>query len=66
MKVTVLQDGPVLLNGQFTIVDADGNPVETATGKAALCRCGMSQTKPLCDGSHKAHGWTAETGSRPG
>ncbi|MFT4885755.1 MAG: CDGSH-type Zn-finger protein [Natronomonas sp.] len=23
-------------------------------GKVFVCRCGLSDTKPLCDGSHKA------------
>lgn len=65
VKVTVLKDGPVLLNGEFDVVDADGNPVETADGKAALCRCGMSATKPLCDGTHKAREWSEADGSQP-
>lgn len=65
MKVTVLKDGPVLLNGEFTIVDDAGNAVETGDGKAALCRCGMSSTKPLCDGTHKQREWSADAGSEP-
>ena len=40
-------------NGPY-IVDVDGQT------KAALCRCGASNTKPNCDGSHSEIGFTAK------
>jgi CDGSH-type Zn-finger protein len=52
--VTVYPDGPLVLRGNFEIRQADG--VAMPTGRiVALCRCGRSALKPLCDGSHK-HG----------
>jgi CDGSH-type Zn-finger protein/uncharacterized Fe-S cluster protein YjdI len=52
-------NGPLLLNGNFTIVAASGRKAWTGK-KAALCRCGHSQNKPFCDGAHKDAGFEAE------
>jgi len=52
-------NGPLLLNGNFEIVNSSGRVAWRGT-KAALCRCGESKNKPFCDGSHKAAGFTAE------
>ncbi len=50
--VEVVQDGPLLIYGNITIKDKDGN--ETKKDKVtALCRCGHSGNKPYCDGTHK-------------
>ncbi len=40
-------------NGPY-LVKADGNVV------TALCRCGHSNNKPYCDGSHQKAGFKAE------
>lgn len=45
-------NGPLLISGSFRIEDAEGNAFETKD-QVALCRCGHSQKKPFCDGSHK-------------
>jgi CDGSH-type Zn-finger protein len=34
------------------LVDADGNEFQVPGKTVALCRCGNSNTKPLCDGTH--------------
>jgi len=59
LKVGRAPNGPLLLNGNFTIVAATGRKAWRGT-KAALCRCGQSQNKPFCDGSHKEAGFEAE------
>jgi CDGSH-type Zn-finger protein len=61
--ITPYRNGPYLLRGNFTIVDQDGNPVERVRETVALCRCGRSQSKPFCDGTHKVIGF--EAGSAP-
>ena len=54
-------NGPLVIEGPVTVVDAQGNafPLPTHKPLVALCRCGQSQRKPFCDGSHKACGFEA-------
>lgn len=50
--VEVMENGPLLVYGNLKIKDAAGN--ETTKHKVtAFCRCGASENKPFCDGSHK-------------
>jgi len=58
-KVTVFSNGPLRIEGDFEIVDPNGNAFGLAgrTG-VALCRCGHSANKPFCDGSHNREGFT--------
>ncbi len=59
-KITVKANGPYLVLGA-EIVDETGAPFPVEAGKAvALCRCGASQRKPFCDGSHAKIGFHAE------
>jgi CDGSH-type Zn-finger protein len=53
-KLTVRNDGSVKVEGDFEIVDAEGKAFGLGgRPNAALCRCGHSEAKPFCDGSHK-------------
>ena len=50
-KIEVLSNGPLLVYGNITVKDKQGN--ETKKSKVtAFCRCGQSKNKPYCDGSH--------------
>lgn len=53
-KLTLLQNGSMKVEGDFEIVDAQGNPYGLG-GRTlvSLCRCGYSANKPFCDGSHR-------------
>ena len=59
LTVTPFANGPLLLQGSFTVQNADGSD-EITRVKVSLCRCGGSGRKPFCDGSHKAIGFTTE------
>jgi CDGSH-type Zn-finger protein len=58
-KVTVNNNGSIRIEGDFEIVDPQGQAFGLA-GRTAigLCRCGHSANKPFCDGSHKTSGFS--------
>ena len=45
--------GPVWLRGGIAVVSSDGFAYEVRN-RVTLCRCGASDNKPFCDGSHAA------------
>ena len=63
--IVITRDGPYLVSGALPLseqalrVDDSGNTWDfeqtrelEASGSYALCRCGHSQHKPFCDGTH--------------
>ena len=59
LKVTAAKDGPLIVEGNLTIVASSGRAAWQGE-KAFLCRCGASSNKPFCDGSHKAIGFSSD------
>jgi CDGSH-type Zn-finger protein len=60
-KVTALNNGPLRLEGEFTICDGEGREFGLAGRTViSLCRCGHSQNKPFCDGSHGRTGFQSQ------
>lgn len=62
-QITPYRNGPYLVRGPFAMVDQDGKEIEVKRPVVALCRCGRSQIRPFCDGTHKAIGFRAESGA---
>jgi CDGSH-type Zn-finger protein/uncharacterized Fe-S cluster protein YjdI len=56
LSIVATPNGPLALEGVFRIHTADGGVHQTAV-KATLCRCGASNRKPFCDGSHHRIGF---------
>jgi uncharacterized Fe-S cluster protein YjdI len=52
LLVDITKNGPMMVHGNITIKDADGKQT-SRTKVTAFCRCGASQNKPYCDGSHQ-------------
>jgi CDGSH-type Zn-finger protein len=61
------ENGPLLVQVPVKIIDHLGNEFPIAPGKdvIALCRCGHSNNKPFCDGSHKQFGFVAPAAPVP-
>lgn len=59
VKITALDNGPYLVRGPVTIIDAEGNQFHVDRETVALCRCGGSTNKPFCDGTHSKIGFQA-------
>ena len=53
-------DGPLLVRGDVEVLDERGEPIESQRRTLALCRCGASLIKPLCDGTHKVTGFRTD------
>jgi len=62
--ITPCKDGPLLVRGDFRLLDQDGVQIEARRSTVALCRCGMSGIKPFCD--HKLTGFSAASAAEPG
>lgn len=52
MVVEVITNGPYIVKGDIEITHSDGSK-ELKQSSTALCRCGASNTKPFCDGTHR-------------
>jgi CDGSH-type Zn-finger protein len=58
VTMQVRANGSVRVTGTVNFVDAEGNVIRTETN-FSLCRCGHSQDKPFCDGSHRTANFQA-------
>jgi CDGSH-type Zn-finger protein len=69
-KISIVKNGPYLVSGNVPLnqdiveYNKEGIPLKTVKGKLysekesyALCRCGHSQNKPYCDGTHTKIGF---------
>jgi CDGSH-type Zn-finger protein len=55
VEFKVIPNGPIHAIGNFTLIGTNGKHV-VINEEAFLCRCGGSNNKPFCDGSHKVVG----------
>jgi len=57
-EISVLKNGPLMIKGSLSIKYKDGK--EETQKEVYLCRCGQSNNKPYCDGTHTKCGFKDE------
>jgi CDGSH-type Zn-finger protein len=55
-SIAVIEGGPLWVRGGIPVESSDGTVYEVRN-RVTLCRCGHSNNKPFCDGSHKEVGF---------
>jgi CDGSH-type Zn-finger protein len=64
-KITINTNGSARVEGDFTILDANGNTFDlSGRTTISLCRCGHSENKPFCDGTHRKVNFQSEVKAR--
>jgi CDGSH-type Zn-finger protein len=64
-KVTIINNGPIRIEGDFEIVDQQGKVFGLAGRTTiSLCRCSHTGNAPFCDGTHKRQGYTCQIEAR--
>ena len=58
-EITELDDGPLKLESDKPIIYKDGVLVK-AESPVYLCRCGVSNNKPFCDGTHNSANFSSK------
>lgn len=55
--IKIMRNGPLVLSGDFKLLDDDGCVVMPQQKMLSLCRCGYTKNPPYCDGNHFRHGF---------
>ncbi len=64
-EILCKKNGPLLVSGDFVIQDPEGGEFDlSGRTKISLCRCGHSENKPFCDGSHNRVGFESTVEAR--
>ena len=51
IRIEIMKNGPAIIKGKSITIAKDGKE-KTYKSMVSMCRCGKSNNKPLCDGSH--------------
>jgi CDGSH-type Zn-finger protein len=61
VTIQARENGPYKVTGPITVLEFEGRELQLPEGSAsALCRCGHSESKPFCDGTHKRIGFVSD------
>ncbi len=57
-SITIAPNGPYIVQGGVPVSRRGGEALQGDQTRYALCRCGGSETKPFCDGTHASNGFS--------
>jgi len=57
LTITPISNGPLQIEGNLEVSSGTGRTINRVK-KTWICRCGSSQNKPYCDGTHRKIGFT--------
>jgi CDGSH-type Zn-finger protein len=60
VEIRTYDNGPLLVTGEIVLTDGAGGHFSVENSTIALCRCGHSNNKPFCDGSHSREGFESQ------
>lgn len=64
-KIMCRNHGPLVVSGSFVLTDAEEKCFDLGgRERISLCRCGASENKPFCDGSHKRASFDSQVEAR--
>ena len=64
--IRLRENGPIVVEGDdVTVIDWNGRPYVADKRPIALCRCGESNRKPFCDGTHRTCGFEGNQAAGP-
>ncbi len=62
MRLEFLENGPIRVEGGAFRLKVGDKEETLERARVFLCRCGSSERKPFCDGTHKRIGFQGEGG----
>ncbi|MDZ7797039.1 MAG: glutamate synthase-related protein [Candidatus Marinimicrobia bacterium] len=57
IKIFTSDNGPLIAENPSSLTQSTNDEVAVTGPTVALCRCGHSESKPFCDGTHGKIGW---------
>ena len=58
VEIRIMKNGPYVVEGDFRVTGSDGEEKKPMR-MTSFCRCGVSESMPFCDGTHRIDNFTS-------